>query len=135
MRSNGFIVLCNHTHLPTLNFLILHPLNGTTMVVQGWGYNSMICTSLAVVGSWMLKWRYGCWKEGSCWYEGRIKTFWHLPTFCVAIIINALNLGYWGCFITPSKIIIDCRNMGDTNWSNGYERWGVSNTTFITKWD
>ncbi len=102
MRSNEFRVLRNHTHPPTLKILILHPLIGTTMLVQGWGYNSMNCTSLVVVGSWMLKWRYGCWKEGNWWYEGRARTFWHLPTFCVIIIINALNLGYWGCFITPS---------------------------------
>lgn len=134
MRLSGFIILPNHTHPPTLIFLILHPLNGTTMLVQGGrSYNNMSCTSLAFVGSQTLKWRYACWRERSCWYEGCIKTFWHLPTFCVAIIINALNLGYWGCFITPSQIIIDRRNMGDTNLSNGYERWGVSNTTSITK--
>ncbi len=52
MRSSGFIVLPNHTCPPTINVLILHPLIGITMLVQGgWGYNSLSYTSLEVVGS------------------------------------------------------------------------------------
>jgi hypothetical protein len=116
------------TITPTHSIIISHvaPLIGLTMLVQkggGWCYSTTSCTFLAIVGLGMLRGIYG-YGIGIWWYGG-IRTWWHLSTFCMAIIKHAPNFGCWGCSIIPTQSVRDHEDMGAKDWPINYKPWSA----------
>jgi hypothetical protein len=60
---------------------------------------------------------------------------WHLPTFCVTIIVHTFNLRYLGIyFVTPTQNTFDYGNIGTRDWSGNHKSQGMGSTMVVMKY-